>query len=362
MSQRLRKILAQIGSFVIAGVLLYLALQGVEAEALLEALQDANYWWLVPLVVVVLASHLLRAWRWQMLLETLPERASKKERVSIKTAFYSVMIGYMVNYVAPRLGEVVRTGNLAARERLHFSSVLGTVVAERVLDMVVLLLALGSVFVLFLDRFATLSQLFLQPAWERLGEVPALALLLAIVSVGVLVAVIAARAMRSQESRLYVLWHERVAPLLVSFREGLLTVLQCPRRGALVASTVAIWFLYLLMAYLPLVMLGMTEAYALSLLDGWAIMLLGALGVVIPSPGGTGSYHYITRQTLVHFFAVPQNPAVAYAVLTHAAQLVLYCIVGAISLVLQGTGISELREQSAATTQDEASPLVEQRP
>ena len=78
------------------------------------------------------------------------------------------------------------------------------------------------------------------------------------------------------------------------------------RPVALVVSTVLMWLCYVLMAHLPFVMLGMTDAYGLTLLDTWAIMALGALGIVVPSPGGVGSYHYITIQTLVHLFAVDE--------------------------------------------------------
>ncbi|NBC16548.1 MAG: UPF0104 family protein, partial [Bacteroidetes bacterium] len=173
MTQRTRKWLAQIGSFVLAGVLLYLALRGVDFSAVGEALRTADYRWLLPLVVVLLLSHFLRAWRWQMLLEALPSDADNTtHRVSLKTAFYSVMIGYMVNYAAPRLGEVVRSANLSRQERLPLSGVIGTVVVERILDVLVLALGLGSVAVLLLDRLGAVRELFVDPMLNQLGRLP----------------------------------------------------------------------------------------------------------------------------------------------------------------------------------------------
>ena len=340
MSPRARRLLAQAGSFVLAGTLLYLALRGVDLSEVLGALKRANYAWLLPLIAVTLLSHLVRAWRWQILLAALPEVESR--RTSLTTAFSSVMIGYMVNYAAPRLGEVARTANLARRERIGFSAVFGTVFVERILDMLVLSGALVSVFFLLLDRFETVQELFIEPIYDQLGELPALAIAFAIVAVGLLVFLIFRQFLRSEDSAVRRLWDTKALPVLVSFKDGAMTLLRSRARVALIGSTILIWVLYLLMAHIPFVMLGIAGAYDISLADSWSIMLLGAIGVVIPSPGGTGSYHYITIQTLVHLFGVSAASAATYAVLTHAAQLVLYVIVGAGCLLLQGSRLSTI--------------------
>lgn len=334
----------------LAGVLLYLALRGVDLQAVVEALRTADYRWLAPLVAVVFLSHLLRAWRWQVLLEALPadEFETSTRRVSLKMAFYSTMIGYMVNYAAPRLGELARAGNMATQERLSFSGVFGTVVAERILDIVVLVLALASAFILFLDRLGVLNDLFIEPALRQLDALPAIALLIGTVVLIVLVALIYYQTLHWEGSIWHSLWHERVRPVLASFTDGLRTLLRARRRGVILFSTVAMWACYTIMAYLPLVMLGMIEDYNLSLVDTWGLMVFGTLGVVVPTPGGTGSYHYITIQTLVELFSVPHAPATTYAVLTHGAQLVLYVLVGGLCLLLQGSSMRALRRSTQA--------------
>ena len=346
---RTRTILIQVGSFALAGVLLYLALRGVDFGVLWRTLESARYGWLVPLVAVVLLSHGLRAWRWQLLLEALPERRPLGSRVSVRTAFYSLMIGYMVNYAAPRVGELVRTGNLATQEGLRFSSVFGTVVAERALDVVVLLLAIGSLFFMFFDRLSVLDSFLLEPFGRRLGDVPALGLLVVVLGLIALLWATARHRLRRPESRLYRLWNDRLLPVLASFKEGILTLWHCPHRAGIVAVTAAIWFCYVLMAYLPLLLLDMASTWQLSLLDAWGLMVLGSLGIAIPSPGGMGSYHYITIQSMVHLFGVAQGPAAAYAILTHAAQLILYVIVGCICILLQGTSWSALWREAGAS-------------
>lgn len=356
MTQRTRKLLAQVGSFLLAGVLLYFALRGVDFQAVGEALRTADYRWLLPIVVILLLSHVLRAWRWQMLLEALPAEDDQAEprRVSVKTAFYSVMIGYMVNYAAPRLGEVARSANLARQERLSFTGVVGTVVVERIVDVVVLALGLGSVVWLLSDRLGVLNTVFLAPLRAQLGRIPALLLFLLGLAALSLVALLAWHIARSEElSALRRLWTHRVRPLAVSFRDGLATLIRTPRRAGLIVSTVLIWLCYALAAYLPFLMLNLAAPYGLSFVDGWCIMLLGAIGVAIPSPGGIGSFHFITIETLVNLYAVPHADAAAYAVFVHGAQMILYIAVGFVCILLQGASLRSVTAEASARVSHE---------
>jgi hypothetical protein len=122
------------------------------------------------------------------------------------------------------------------------------------------------------------------------------------------------------------------------------------------------WAGYLMMAYLPFLMLGLGEPYGIGVVDAWALMAIGALGLLVPSPGGLGSYHYITIQALVYLYDVPEVPAATYAVLTHAAQLVFYVLAGFVVLLYQGTGLDALLPSSedempeAARASESAAP------
>lgn len=343
MPQRLKSILVQAASFVLGGVLLWLALRNVDFSALGGALGEANYWYLLPLGLLLLGSHLLRAWRWQMLLEALPDDEQRTQRVPLTTAFYSVMIGYMVNYAAPRLGEVARTANLARQTRLPFSGVLGTVVVERLLDVLVLALGLVAAVVVLADRTAALTPIF-SPAADLLAEPPVAWWIIVVAGLAVVVGgallfrTALARSARAEGMA------RRVVATLHSFKDGLASVLRAPRRLGIVATTVAIWACYLVMTYLPLPMLGIS---GLGLGDAWVLLMVGSVGMSVPSPGGVGSYHYVTIRTMEGLFGVATAPATAYAVLTHAAQLVLYTVVGFACMLLQGASLRELRDDTA---------------
>lgn len=352
MPKRIRSILIRLASFLVAGGLLYLALNGVDLQTVWTALKRADYRWALPAIAITLGSHLLRAWRWQLLLNALPPSGTnqkKSSHVPLKTAFGSLMIGYMVNYAAPRVGEVARSANLARRERLSFSSVLGTVAIERALDILIFFAALLSVSLLLSHQWPLVYSLFFAPVvtyaasfslyWILGGAVG----LLLIIGAGV------GYWYRYHHHRFLssTLWEEYLMPLVSAFKKGWNTLFHAPQRAGLLLSTVGMWFGYLLMAYLPLLMLDMAGTYNLSLIDTWAIMILGALGVLVPVPGGTGSYHYVTIQIMVHLFLVDQSSAATYAVLTHAGQMVLYIAVGLAFWFWQGASWKSLNSEPA---------------
>lgn len=349
MTPRFRKILIQVVGFVLAALFLYLALRGVDLREILHAFQTADYRWLLPVIVVLLGSHVLRAWRWQILLKALPEDELDSARLSVGPAFSSLMIGYMINYAAPRLGEVARSANMATRSRLSFSSVLGTVAAERLIDVVMLALALSSVVFLLSDRIGMLEQLIIRP----FRDVNLVLVGIIVVLIGVLL-VLGFRGLRllarSGSVPLLTKWTTRAKSVVGSFLGGFRTIARAPQRGLIVGTSVGMWLLYAVAAYIPFQMLHLAQPYDISLIDVWSIMVLGSFGVVVPSPGGAGSYHYITVETLAHLFDVSRSSAASYAFLTHAAQMVLYIIVGVICLVLQTSRPSELLRAADETT------------
>jgi hypothetical protein len=273
----------------------------------------------------------------------------------LEASFSSVMIGYMVNYVAPRMGEVARTANLSARTDYRFSSLFGTVVSERIFDTAVLGAALLSAVAFLFNRLDVLREQFVAPAWSRLQSL-SLDWLVGAAAGGLLVVlllVVGGRWLYQREdSWLKRVWDSTLQPAAVSFQEGMGTLVHSPRRGAILMSTVGMWAGYLLMAYLPFRMLNLAEPYGIGLLDGWILMAIGAIGILVPSPGGIGSYHYITEQALVHLYGVPAAEALTYAFLAWGAQFVFYTLSGIAAVLYQGTGLRPFLafwDQSPAT-------------
>jgi len=365
-----RRRLLQGASFVLAAGLLGLALYGVDMSRIVEAFRDADYWWLIPLTALVLGSNVCRAWRWNVLIDALPTTSNPTAGLSgndaskntLEASFSSVMIGYMVNYVAPRMGEVARTANMAARTPFQFSSLFGTVVSERIFDTTVLGLALLSAIGLLIDRLGILRTQFFEPAWTQISTV-SVEWVVGGMLVLFLLTVASRRFLQSldrEHSAVLRFWTNTVKPALTSFRRGMWTLLRSPRRAAILLSTAGMWGGYLLMAYIPFRMLDLAGPYGIGIGDAWAIMAIGALGILVPTPGGVGSYHYITEQALVHLYGVPSEEALTYAVLTHAAQFLFYTVVGVVALLYQGTGTEVLfpsqPEGAAPISEDKSGP------
>jgi glycosyltransferase 2 family protein len=332
MPRRLRSILLYAASLLLGAGLLYLAFRPVSWEAFGEAMARGNFLYLVPMAAAALLAHAIRAWRWLLLIDTLPTDDPAPRR-DFRTSFYSVMIGYMVNYAVPRVGEVARAGNFAARTELSLSPVFGTVVSERVLDMISLSIIMVIVSVFTWRHVTGLQHLAAEMFGPFEPSLGGFALVLAIVLLLVGAIVWSVRRLRTSAANPD--RRGRVATAVHAFLDGLRSLARTRRRGALVISTVAIWLCYLAITYIPIPMLGIT---GLTLADVWLLLVVGSIAVVVPTPGGVGSYHYMTVVTMTGLLGVDAAEATAYAVICHGLQLVLYTLVGFICLVLQGGG------------------------
>jgi hypothetical protein len=216
--------------------------------------------------------------------------------------------------------------------------------------------ALLSAFGLLLPRAATLRARFLDPIAARLEGLTSGGAWLAALGAGLVLGAAAwlvRRAVRREGSAWRRLWRQRALPALADLRDGLATLWTAPRRGAVALATLGMWACYALMAYLPLVMLGLAGAHDLSLADAWTVMALGALGILVPAPGGIGAFHYVTILTLTALFAVPEADAASYAVLGHAAQMVFHLAVGGAGLLWQGARVSLAPSLEEADVRDE---------
>ena len=129
----------------------------------------------------------------------------------------------------------------------------------------------------------------------------------------------------------------------------MLTLLRAPKRLALIGSTLLMWLSYVIMAYLTFIILDMHTEFELGLSAAWSIMIFGAIGFAVPSPGGTGSFHYIAKLALVNLYFVDDATAVAYTVLSHGLQVIFYIITGMMALFIQGTTLKTLRTTTLHT-------------
>jgi len=318
MTARLKSFLRISLSIVFALLFLYLAFRGSDFGKLITSLNGANYFWALLLVPCLLVSHLIRAWRWKYLLGPI------KNDLKFRNLFSSLMVGYMVNNVLPRVGEIVRPYSIGRLERISMSAALGTVLVERIIDILSLLVIL----VILLFYQSSLVEVF---PWLQTGGI-----VLAVVTVCVFLFFAFLLAKREQvfrwlrkvTGRLRLPLMSKLENVLRSFLDGFLIIRE-PRRYAMIAFlSILIWLGYALMLYFPFYAFRMTELYQVDFLAAVVTVAISAIAFIIPAPGGTGSYHWLARETLVNVFGVDVEVALSYATVTHLLGIISVTIVG----------------------------------
>ena len=246
--------------------------------------RSANPLWLLLTLVAFSVSNLSRAIRWNMLLRTF----GKKPRLI--NAFLTINLGYFANLGFPRLGEVVRPAAMARYENISLERVVGTVVVGRTVDVIFILLVTGLALLFgremiwnwLVEEADVLSKL---AGWENL-----------LIAAGVLGVLALALVWWQRERLLATGLGQKVLGVAKGFAEGLQAVAKVDSPALFLFHSVVIWVMYFLMtwcvfqSFAPTADLSPTTALVTFVSGGW--------GIVIPSPGGMGTYHYLTGAAL----------------------------------------------------------------
>lgn len=270
-------------------------------------------------------SNIFRAMRWNMLIHPLGFKPQ------VRNTFGGVMIGYMANLAIPRLGEVMRCAIVNRYEKVPVNKLLGTVVVERVIDVLTIFVLL---LVVVLLEFEKMSDFSMQYVFSPMGRK-----LQAFISHSVLfyVVIVAAFAgglflfwflyTRFRRTRYFI----KLKYIIRGFLTGLKSVGQLKNRNLFLFYTFLIWLLYLMMSYICFFCFPATSH--LGFVIALAVMVFGGFGWAAPVQGGFGTFHIIVTQTLV-LFGVAENDGLAYAILSHATQIFAMLFFGLIILIL----------------------------
>ncbi len=310
-------------------LMLYLAFKDADLNAILESIRQADYRWVSLSLFATLVCHLIRAWRWQLLLEPLDIRPG------FLYTYLSMMSGYFVNTAIPRVGEITRCALITRKTGKPFSSALGTVVIERLADLVMLFLV---IVITLIWQYELLSGFFMDqlfsPLWQKIvsliDRVPFSVMILAAAA---LVFLVLRRIMKKkgtiEEKKEELGKLEQMAEQL---ELGLKSVLNLRHPFLFVFQSVLIWILYFFMTYLCF--FAMEPTTGLSIAAGVALVGIGSLGRSVPvQAGGMGAYHWILTQGLI-LYGIAKEDGLALATLIHAAQTLFYLILGGLSLLV----------------------------
>ena len=301
---------------------------GIPSEdcSLLEKIQNdfasTNYLWIAVIVFSFMISNVFRALRWQMLLEPIGAK------VRFSNAFMATMIGYFANLGLPRMGEVIKAGLLSKYENVEIEKVFGTVVTDRIMD---LILFGVMIFLALAVEYDTLwgflsNEMSLGDKFGFIFDHPLMLILGTIIILAGVVVLFKSEKVKS--SRLAI----KAKKLISGFFEGVMSIFKLKNPWLFIFYSVGIWALYFTMtftcfyAFEPTAHLGPRE--------GLLVFVFGTLGILVPTPGGLGAYQYLIKEALM-IYGIGSADAFSFSnIIYFSIQILGNILFGVISLIM----------------------------
>lgn len=307
-------------------LLLWLAFRKVNFQSLIKDLKEANYYWLILSIFFSVLAYLSRARRWQLLIHPLGYYPT------FWHTFHAMIIGYMANLALPRIGEITRCVALGKKEKIPVDQLVGTVIIERTIDflsvlllLVVLIFTSGTLINQFLKEsiFIPLREKVFSPfglTWI-IWAVPALLCIAALFLM-----------IRYKKSLRKTRFFSKMFDIAKGVINGLKTITNLERKWEFIALTVFIWINYALMTWV--VVFAIESTSHISFWHSIFILVIGGLAMAAPVPGGIGAFHYIVSRGLAVVQGVNLEDGLTYALLAHESQIIFELIIGPLSFFL----------------------------
>lgn len=291
-------------------------------NALKDALSNANYTWVFAALGLGILSHISRAARWNLLIKPMGYNPK------LINSFFSVMIMYLSNLAIPRSGEVVRCGVLSKTEDIPFTKLLGTVFIERVIDFIMLFVFLAIV--LFSQMDQILKLVTNNPdIKDKMDNLTSSTTTLALLFLFVLLFFVLVYVIRNKIKQTKVF--SKIKNIISQFSDGIKSVLKMEKKFEFIAHSIFIWVMYFLMIYIVFWSFDFTKN--LSLITGLTVFVMSAFGMVAPSPGGMGTWHFMVIETL-YVYGVDKADGYAFAIASHESMTIMMIVVGVASVIL----------------------------
>ncbi len=270
--------------------------------------KSANYSWIFLGVFFGLLSHLSRAYRWRFQLEPMGYN------IKLPNSIMAVFITYLTNYGIPRSGEVLRAALLTNYEGVPFEKGFGTIIAERVADMVVMLGIIAITLILQFDFILELLQNTFEPAKLTLYF-------------GILALVLISLFLFIKKSKSKIAL--KIKDFLKGLLEGILSIFKMKKKWAFIFHTLFIWFMYVLMFYVTTFAIEDLEGISIGAV---LIAFIAASFTIAATNGGVFFYPAAVLGALL-LFGLPENPSYAFGWIIWTSQTILILIFGVLSFI-----------------------------
>lgn len=276
-------------------------------------LHEMNWWWMLLSLAFGILPQMARAWRWKMALEPLGEHPRRTSCID------AIFMSYAASLVIPRVGEVTRCGTLKTADGVSFTKSLGTVVTERLVDSLLMLLFTGIAFLLQLPMFLR----FLKETNTNIGD-----LLYRFMGTGYIVTficLVAALIAGFVAIRRFSFF-KKGRDMLRDMWEGVLSLRKVRNLPLYLFYSVLIWVGYFLHFYIAFFSFDFTAH--LSIGAAFLIFCVGTFAVLVPTPNGAGPWHFAVKTMLV-LYGVAETQAIMFALTVHTIQTALVVLLGA---------------------------------
>lgn len=308
MNQNIKKALKIILPLLLGVFLVWYSLSKVSVGTILGYLQTSNYWWIVLGLFIGLLSHLSRAYRWRFLLEPMDYN------IKFGNSFMSVFAAYLINYTIPRAGEVARASIITNYEGVPFEKGFGTIVAERIADLIVMF---GIITITLFLQFDFIYGFFA----ERFNPIKILlALLILIIS-----AIVFFRIIRKSQSKFAI----KIKNFINGLIEGALSIFKMKNKWVFIFHTLFIWAMYVLMFYVTTLAIEDLEGISTGAI---LIGFISASFSIAATNGGIGSYP-IAVFAAFSLFGIAEEPSIAFGWIMWSSQTLVIIIFGGLSLI-----------------------------
>lgn len=288
-----------------------------DRTAMFNAFKHVRWIYLLPIAVISFFSHYFRSLRWKQLLEPLSIFPSTANTV------FSVLIGYLVNTLVPRLGEVAKCTVLAKYEDVPADKLVGTIIAERAFDTVCLLVIIFLTLALQYDIiYPVANEIYHKMFFDATGNFIWLRILIAIAVgvIGIVALILLYKKIKDS----------KIGHIIKGIADGLKAIALVKNKLKFFLNTILIWGCYTTVVIVSFHALPETEH--LPVLAGLSIISFGSVGMIL-TPGGIGAYPIIVAKVLV-LYGLAESLGLAYGSVSWAAQTVIVIFLGLIALIL----------------------------
>lgn len=281
-----------------------------DRENLWQSIVNANKFWIFVSFILGATSHFSRAYRWKFMLEPMGYKSSQTNR------FMAVMVAYLANFGIPRSGEVLRAVTLSTYDGVPFEKGFGTIISERVADLLILMLIIGTVVILQTDDLLTYLD---EQNIEPLNTLLIFLTLVSLIILGIYVV-----------KKSNWLPFQKIKKLAKGLLEGMKSILTMEKKWAFIFHTVFIWSMYLVMFFV--IKFSIPEMADTATGTIMAAFVVGSFAVSATN-GGIGVYPLAVGGVLT-VFGVQDHAAEAFGWISWTTQTAVVMILGGLSFIL----------------------------